>query len=442
MNTQEHIKQYLNKYHPHCSEFHQAVLEVVSDIADFYSTQQKYIKANILERMLEPDRIIRFRVCWEDDQGSIHVNRGWRVQFNNSHGAYKGGIRFHPNVTESILKFLGFEQCFKNILTGLPMGGAKGGSDFNPKGKSQREIMRFCQSFMNELYRHIGPDIDVPAGDINVGDREIGFMFGHYLKLTNRWEGVMTGKSPTFGGSCGRTEATGHGVVYFIEEMLEHIDQSLTGKCVIISGSGNVAIHTAEKCIEKGAKVLCLSDSDGTRLFDDGISTDILQEIKHLKFEKKGRLSELKTGTFQKDQKPWSIKADIAIPCATENEMDEDQAKQLIENGIMAVVEGANMPLTASAQDLLLKQNIIYVPGKLANAGGVAVSGLERTQNAALTAWSLDKVDKSLKEIMKEIHKRAIQHIDPEQKILQYRKGANIYSFKKLADTMLAFGVQ
>lgn len=434
-------RDYLEKYHPHAKEYHQAVQEVFDDIEAFYQDHDKYQHSNVLERLMEPDRILRFRVSWEDDAGNICVNRGWRVQFCNALGAYKGGIRFHPSVNESILKFLGFEQCFKNALTGLPMGGGKGGADFNPKGKSPREVMRFCFAYMDELYRHIGPDTDVPAGDINVGDKEIGYMFGRYLRLTSRWEGAMTGKSPTFGGSCGRAEATGYGVVYLLEEMLNHHDKALKGMRVAISGAGNVALHTAEKCIQEGAKVITISDSAGTLVFKDGMTESELKAIKKLKLEDNGNLESYDGGTFNQGKKPWSIETDIAIPCATQNELEEKDAKQLIQNNIVAVVEGANMPLTQQAQALMIKQNILYGPGKIANAGGVAVSGLERTQNAAFTSWSLSKVDKTLKKIMHDIHDRATMHIEKENGIYQYRKGANIYGFKKLADSLVAFGL-
>lgn len=441
--TSFEYQNYLNSYHPHSDEYHQAVEEVFEDVEDFYKNHKKYHTDNLLERLMEPDRILRFRVCWEDDDGNIRVNRGWRVQFNNVLGAYKGGLRFHPSVNESILKFLGFEQCFKNALTGLPMGGGKGGSDLNPKGLSDREIMRFCHAYMDELFRHIGPDIDVPAGDINVGAREIGYLFGRYLKLTNKWEGVLTGKSPTFGGSCGRTEATGYGVVYFLKEMLEAHDQDLKDKKVIISGAGNVALHAAEKCLQENARVLSVSDSDGTLYFKDGMSENDLKKIKHIKLEERGSLKDFEGAEFKSDEDPWSIEeAEIALPCATQNEIDEDEAKTLIKNNIMMIAEGANMPLTAKAQDIILKENIPYGPGKAANAGGVAVSGLERSQNASLQSWSLQKVDDELKDIMKDIHQRAQENVEKQNGVIPYRKGANIYGFKKLADTLLSYGVK
>lgn len=435
--------EYLKTHHEYSDEYHQAVDEVFSDIKEFYLDHAGYEKANILDRLIEPDRILRFRVCWEDDKQQVRVNRGWRVQFNNALGAYKGGLRFHPTVNESILKFLGFEQCFKNALTGLPMGGAKGGSDLNPKDLSDHEIMRFCQAFMSELYRHIGPNIDVPAGDINVGEREIGYLYGQYIKITNRWEGVLTGKSPTFGGSCGRSEATGYGVIFFLKNMLDAHDSGLQDKKVIISGAGNVALYAAEKCLQEGANVLSVSDSDGTLYFKDGLSEEHLRKIKELKFEKRGRLSEFDKGEFKDGKKPWEIEnADIAIPCATQNEIREDDAKTLAENKIRAVVEGANMPLTAKAQNVILDNDIIFGPAKAANAGGVAVSGYERSQNASLRNWDLETVESELENTMRDIHDRCCEYVERENQILPYRKGANIYSFKKLADTLIQYGIK
>lgn len=437
------VKKLLETHHPHQDEFHQAVIEVFEDVKDFYNDHDEYKKYAIAERLIEPDRIINFRVTWVDDAGKVQVNRGWRVQFNNAIGAYKGGLRFHPTVNESILKFLGFEQCFKNALTGMPMGGGKGGSDFDPKGKSDMEVMRFCQAFMEELHRHIGPSIDVPAGDINVGTREIGYLFGHYLKIENQFQGVITGKGPNFGGSCGRTEATGYGCIYFLEEMLKAHDQKLSGKTVIISGAGNVALHAAEKAIAENAKVLCLSDSKGLLHFKDGLTDQDLKEIKKIKTEQHGALKDYKkNGEYKDGAEPWSIKADIALPCATQNEVDEKEAKMLVEHGVIAIAEGANMPLTAKAQDIIMKNKIIYGPAKAANAGGVAVSGLERTQNAEMRSWSLDRVDRELREIMKDIHARSIEHIERRNGIYNYRKGANIASFKKIADTLVAYGVK
>ena len=442
MSSPDTYQEYLENYHPHAEEFHQAVKEVCDDIAEEYESSDDYAEWNIIERLIEPDRIIKFRVSWEDDKGKVHVNRAWRVQFHNLLGAYKGGLRFHPTVNESVLKFLGFEQCFKNALTGLPMGGAKGGSDFNPKGKSQREIMRFCQSFMRELYRHIGPDTDVPAGDINVSSNEIGFMFGEYLRINNRWEGVLTGKTPGFGGSCGREEATGYGVIYFLREMLQAHDDSLDDKRILISGSGNVALHAAEKAIGEGAVVLTVSDSGGTLYFKDGMTEKELNSIKSLKLDDKGRLEEASVGDYQEDKKPWAIEnADIALPCATQNELDDKDAETLLSNEVRILCEGANMPLTDGARKQFLNANALYGPAKAANAGGVAVSGLERSQNAELTTWPISRVDEELNRIMKEIHERCIQHVEKKDGIYPYSRGANIYGFKKLAGAMIAHGV-
>ncbi len=432
----------LEKRYPQQSEFLQAVTEVAEDVQEVYRDHEDYRKLNILERMAEPDRMIHFRVTWEADDGSIHVNRAWRVQFNNALGAYKGGLRFHPTVNASILKFLGFEQCFKNALTGLPMGGAKGGSDFDPKGKSDAEIRRFCQALMDELHHYIGENRDVPAGDIGAGSREIGFLFGHYIKLTQQFTGVLTGKRPIFGGSCGREEATGYGAVYFLEEMLHAHDDELKGKKVIISGAGNVALHAAEKCMHKQAKVLCLSDSTGVLVFKDGLNEKQLEKIKKQKFNGGGSLKEFSFGEFHKGKKPWHLEADIAMPCATQNDINKDDAKTLIKNGITIVVEGANMPLTAKAQDVIAAKDVLYAPGKAANAGGVAVSGLERTQNASMVSWPLDKVEQELQQIMKDIHHRCTEHIHKTNGVYHYKRGANIASFRKLADALVAYGVK
>ena len=437
------IQEQLENFHAGDTEFHQAVLEVYEDIKYFYGRHDVYETYNIAARMMEPDRIVRFRVTWQNDDGGIEVNRGWRVQFNNALGAYKGGLRFHPSVNESILKFLGFEQCFKNALTGLPMGGGKGGSDFDPKGRSDMEVMRFCQSYMQELCRYIGPNVDVPAGDINVGTREIGYLFGHYLKLENQFHGVITGKGTDYGGSCGRVEATGYGCIYFLEEMLNAHDKELKGKKVIISGAGNVALHAAEKAIQEGAKVLCLSDSKGLLHFKDGLKDEDLQKIKTIKVDNHGALKDFDgAGEYKSGAEPWDINADIALPCATQNEIDEAEAKKLVKNGVMALAEGANMPLTAKAQEVLIENKIIYGPGKAANAGGVAVSGLERTQNAEMRSWSLERVDDELRNIMKDIHRRCIEHVNKEDGVYPYRRGANITSFKKIADTLVAYGLK
>lgn len=433
----------LKSAHPRDTEFHQAVIEIIEDVTDVFEETPAYARWNVIERLIEPDRVLRFRVCWEDDDGNIQVNRGWRVQQNHMLGSYKGGLRFDPGVTESVLKFLAFEQCFKNALTGLPMGGAKGGSDFNPKGRSEGEVMRFCQAFMQELYRHIGPDIDVPAGDINVGPREIGFLYGHYVKLTNRWEGVLTGKSPGFGGSCGRVEATGYGVVYFLQNMLNAHDSELKGAAVMISGSGNVALHAAEKAIQEGAKVVTLSDSGGTLVLNDGLTDAELQDIKHLKQVDRRSLAEASTGSFHQGKKPWqTANADVLLPCATENEIDGDAMNNLLEGGLRALCEGANMPLTAEAQEQLIASKCLYGPGKAANAGGVAVSSLERSQNAILQSWTSKEVDRQLKVIMADIHERCIRHVSRDKSgKYPYRKGANIDGFRRLADATVAFGI-
>lgn len=437
------IQAVLKTTHPRDTEFHQAVTEIISDIADAYEETPAYERWNVLERLIEPDRVLRFRVCWEDDKGKVQVNRGWRVQHSHLLGSYKGGLRFEPGVTESVLKFLAFEQCFKNALTGLPMGGAKGGSDFNPKGCSEGEVMRFCQAFMQELYRHLGPDMDVPAGDINVGPREIGFLFGHYVKLTNRWDGVLTGKSPNFGGSCGRVEATGHGVVYFLKNMLSTHDTELAGTSVMISGAGNVALYAAEKAVQEDAKVLTLSDSSGTIEFKDGITSDELQYLKRLKQEDRKSLADASCGRFHKNRKPWQIThAAVLLPCAIQNEVDADAVDRLLENGLIAVCEGANMPLTEDAQHRLMASNCLYGPGKAANAGGVAVSSLERSQNAIMQSWTSEEVDRQLKDIMAAIHDRCIEHVSRnEAGIYPYSKGANLYGFRRLADAMVAFGL-
>lgn len=431
----------LKKRNPHETEFHQAVHEVAASVMPWYLQNDEYRKAQILERVTEPDRIIIFRVTWETDTGEIRANRAYRVQFNHSLGPYKGGLRFHPSVTQSVLKFLGFEQIFKNSLTGLPMGGAKGGSNFNPKGKSDAEVMRFCQSMMTELHRHIGEDIDVPAGDIGVGSREISYLFGQYMRLENRWSGVLTGKGQSFGGSAVRTEATGWGCVYFCDHMLHHHDYELAGKRTAISGSGNVALYGARKLIEKGAKVVTLSDSKGFIHIKDGLNEEQWEEIRELKEGQRGRLAEYKsTGVeYHAGKNPWGVECEIAMPCATQNELDGDDAKQLADNGVIAVVEGANMPTTLEAIDLFRERGVLHAPGKASNAGGVAVSGLEQSQNAMRISWDRDEVDRRLQKIMQDIHKRCVEeggngdHID-------YIDGSNIAGFKKVASAMLAYG--
>lgn len=427
---------------PNEPEFHQAVEEVLESVLPFVEENPEYAENGVLERMVEPDRIISFRVAWVDDNGLTHVNKGWRVQFNNAVGPYKGGLRFHPTVNQGILKFLAFEQCFKNSLTTLPMGGGKGGSDFDPKGKSDAEVMRFCISFMNELARHIGEDTDVPAGDIGVGAREIGFLFGHYKKLTNRYVGVITGKGPSFGGSLIRPEATGFGAVYFMRSMLREAGHNMDGKTALVSGSGNVALFAIQKLNELGVKVLTASDSSGYVNDPDGIDSEKLEWLKELKFEKRGRIKEYaeKFGCEYQEGRPWNVKADLAFPCATQNELDVSNAEALVDNGVIAIAEGANMPTTADAIEMLTSAGIIFGPGKAANAGGVAVSGLEQTQNAQRISWSAEEVDARLREIMGKIHSSCVRFGGDGEKV-DYVKGANIAGFKKLAEAMLAQGI-
>ena len=427
------------------TEFHQAVYEVAVDIFDFIEDKEVYHEAQILRRIAEPDRVISFRVCWEDDQGSVRVQRGYRVQNNNAIGPYKGGIRFHKSVNQSILKFLAFEQTFKNSLTGLPMGGAKGGSDFNPKGKSDNEVMRFCQSFMTELYRHVGEDTDVPAGDIGVGPREIGYMFGQYKRITNRYVGVLTGKGLEWGGSLVRTEATGYGVVYFVEDMLKQAGDTLDGKTVVISGSGNVAIHAAEKALQLGAKVVTLSDSGGFIHEPEGLDKERIDWVKTHKGHRRGRIEdyvkEFKSATFHADQQPWAVTCDIALPCATQNEISSEDARKLVKNGVRVVAEGANMPTSNEAVKVLRDARVLFGPAKAANAGGVAVSGLEMSQNSARIAWKEDQLQSLLREIMLNIHNNCLEYATGRDNYVDYAKGANIAGFKKVADAMLAFGV-
>ena len=435
----------VKKRNPGQPEFVQAVQEVAMDIFDFIQDKEAYHKAQILRRIAEPDRVISFRVCWEDDNHNVRVQRGFRIQNNNAIGPYKGGIRFHPSVTESVLKFLAFEQTFKNSLTGLPMGGGKGGANFNPKGKSDAEVMRFCQSFMTELYRHIGPDTDVPAGDIGVGAREIGYMFGQYKRITNRWEGVLTGKGLEYGGSQMRPEATGYGAVYFMQNMLKHKNDSIDGKTAVISGSGNVATHAAEQITKQGGKVLTLSDSGGFIHDPDGIDQEKIDWIKDLKNNKRGRISEYVdhfTGaTYHDGRRPWSVACDLALPCATQNELNEDEAKELVSNGVIAVSEGANMPTTLEGVHVFHDAKIMYGPGKAANAGGVAVSGLEMSQNAERISWNHERLGEMLTDLMEGIHEKCVQYGDQGDGYVDYVKGANIAGFKKVADAMLAYGV-
>ena len=432
----------INK-NPAEEEFHQAVKEVVESIWDYLEDNPHYLHHKILDRIVEPERVIMFRVPWRDDQGNVNVNRGFRVEFNSAIGPYKGGLRFHPSVDLGILKFLGFEQIFKNSLTTLPMGGGKGGSDFDPKGKSDNEIMSFCQSFMSELFRHIGPNTDVPAGDIGVGGREIGFMFGQYKRLCNEFAGVLTGKGLNWGGSLIRPEATGYGAVYFAKEMLNESGDNFKGKTVAISGSGNVAQFATEKVIQLGGKVVTLSDSTGTIYDADGIDGEKLQFIMDLKNKKRGRIKEYadKYGCeYWADKRPWGAKCDIAIPCATQNEINGDEAKHLVKNGCLCVVEGANMPTEPEAVEVFLEKGVLFGPGKAANAGGVAVSGLEMSQNSMRLNWSREEVDKKLKDIMKNIHSQCVKYGKSGDSV-NYVKGANIAGFIKVADSMLDQGV-
>lgn len=426
-------------------EFLQAVQEVAETVIPYINEHDIYSSKKILLRMVEPERVIAFRVCWVDDAGEIQINRGYRIQMNSAIGPYKGGLRFHPTVNLSILKFLAFEQTLKNSLTTLPMGGGKGGSDFDPKGKSDGEIMRFCQAFMSELCRHIGPNTDVPAGDIGVGAREVGYLFGMYKKITNEFTGVLTGKGLTWGGSLIRPEATGYGTVYFAEKMLETRGLNLKDKQVVISGSGNVAQYAAEKCLELGAKVLTMSDSSGYIYDEEGIDTDKLAFIMDLKNVKRSRISVyLETypnAKFVKGKTPWEVACDIAMPCATQNELDEDDAKLLLKNGCMCVSEGANMPSSIDAFHQFQKAKILYGPGKASNAGGVAVSGLEMTQNSLRYNWTSEEVDIKLKEIMSNIHESCIKYGTQEDGYIDYVKGANIAGFVKVADAMMAQGV-
>jgi glutamate dehydrogenase (NADP+) len=425
-------------------EFMQAVREISENVLPYIVSKDIYHGKNILMRMVEPERVLMFRVNWVDDKGEIQVNRGYRVQMNSAIGPYKGGLRFHPTVNLSILKFLALEQVFKNSLTTLPMGAGKGGSDFDPKGKSDGEIMRFCQSFMTELYRYIGPNTDIPAGDIGVGGREIGYMFGQYKKLKKEFTGVLTGKGLSWGGSLIRPEATGYGTVYFAENMLKHVDNSISGKTVTISGSGNVAQYAAEKCIQLSAKVVSMSDSSGAIFDNDGIDEEKLAFIMDLKNNKRERISEYikkyPTAKFLKNKTPWEIPCDIALPCATQNELNEQDASCLIKNGCICVSEGANMPCTPEAIKIFKSNKILYAPGKASNAGGVAVSGLEMAQNSLRYSWSRDEVDSKLKEIMNDIHKSCLIHGE-EKGWVDYEKGANIAGFIKVADAMLAQGV-
>ena len=428
---------------PNETEFHQAVHEVIESIWDFVNDNPQYQYNSILERITEPERVIMFRVPWTDDKGKIQVNKGYRIEFNSAIGPYKGGLRFHPSVNLSILKFLGFEQVFKNSLTTLPMGGGKGGSDFDPKGKSDNEVMRFCQSFMTELSRHIGQNTDVPAGDIGVGGREIGFMFGQYKRIRNEFTGVLTGKGLNWGGSLIRPEATGYGAVYFAQEMLKTKNQTFEGKVVAISGSGNVAQFAAEKVIELGGKVVTLSDSSGTIYDQNGIDTEKLEFVKDLKNNKRGRITEYADkykADYIEGERPWNKVCDVALPCATQNEINLNDAKNLIKNGCLCIAEGANMPTETDAVHEFINSKILFGPGKAANAGGVAVSGLEMSQNSMRISWTKEEVDKKLNQIMKDIHSQCTEH-GTEGNFINYVKGANIAGFIKVADSMIDQGV-
>jgi glutamate dehydrogenase/leucine dehydrogenase len=424
-------------------EFHQAVREVVDSLAPFIEKNPKYAEAKILERMVEPERVIMFRVPWLDDKGQIQVNRGFRIEMSSAIGPYKGGLRFHPSVNLGILKFLAFEQVFKNSLTTLPMGGGKGGSDFDPKGKSDNEVMRFCQSFMTELQRHIGPDTDVPAGDIGVGGREIGFLYGQYKRLRNEFTGVLTGKGLQWGGSLIRPEATGYGCVYFVQEMLKTKGDSLKGKVCAVSGSGNVAQYTVEKLHQLGAKVVTLSDSNGFIYDEGGIDKKELECVMELKNVKRGRIKECAKDfkcKYYEGKKPWDVKCDIAFPSATQNEIDENDAKLLVKNGCIAIGEGANMPTTPEGVEVFQKAKILYAPGKAANAGGVATSGLEMSQNSMRLSWSREEVDQKLHNIMIAIHEQCVRY-GKEGNYINYVNGANIAGFVKVADAMMAQGL-
>lgn len=429
---------------PNEAEFLQSVQEVAETIIPFLEDNPKYKKARILERMVEPERVIMFRVPWLTDKGEVEVNRGFRVQMNSAIGPYKGGLRFHPSVNLSILKFLAFEQVLKNSLTGLPMGGGKGGSDFDPKGKSDNEIMKFCQSFMTELYRHVGADMDVPAGDIGVGGREVGFMFGQYKRIKGEFTGVITGKGTSWGGSVIRPEATGYGVVYFAEDMLETRGETMKGKTVLVSGSGNVAQYTVERCLQAGAKVVTMSDSEGFIYDPEGIDEEKLAYVMDLKNEQRGRIREYTQkygGEFFEGERPWRIKCDIAFPNATQNELNEEDARTLVKNGCFCVAEGANMPSTPEAIHVFTEAKILYAPGKASNAGGVAVSGLEMSQNSLRISWSREEVNSKLWQIMKDIHRICVKYGTEKDGYINYEKGANIGGFVKVADAMLAQGV-
>ncbi len=442
MSYVDSVLEELVRKNPAQDEFIQAATEVLHSLRPVIDANPQFEKNGLLERLVEPERVVMFRVPWVDDNGNVRVNRGFRVQFNSAIGPYKGGLRLHPSVNLGIIKFLGFEQIFKNSLTGLPIGGGKGGSDFDPKGKSEREVMAFCQSFMTELFRHIGADTDVPAGDIGVGAREIGYLFGQYKRLTNKYEGVLTGKGLTYGGSLARTQATGYGLVYFVDEMLKVKNDSFAGKTVVVSGSGNVAIYATEKAQSLGAKVVALSDSNGWVYDKDGIDLAAVKEIKEVR---RGRIKEYlqarPNAEYHEGKGIWSVKCDIALPCATQNELNEEDAAMLIKNGVQIVAEGANMPTTLEATELLQKSGVTFGPGKAANAGGVATSALEMSQNSQRLSWSFEEVDAKLHDIMIGIHKNAYDAAKAYGHEGNYVMGANIAGFMKVADAMMAQGV-
>lgn len=442
MSYVQEVLEHTTKRYSYQPEFCQALTEVLNSIAPAVESNPKYQKAALLERLVAPEKATVFRVPWVDDNGTVHVNRGYRVQFNSAIGPYKGGLRFHPSVNMSIIKFLGFEQIFKNSLTGLPIGGGKGGADFDPKGKSDNEVMRFCQGFMTELYKVIGPNSDVPAGDIGVGGREIGYLFGQYKKITGRHEGVLTGKGLSYGGSLARTEATGYGLVYLTDEMLKQHGNALEGKTVVISGSGNVAIYAIEKAQALGAKVVTASDSSGYVYDADGIDLDILKKVKEVERARIVKYTEYKpTAKFVPGKKVWEVPCDVALPCATQNELDLESAKTLVKNGCFAVAEGANMPTTIEATNYFLANKVLFAPGKAANAGGVATSALEMSQNSARIIWTFEQVDEKLKDIMESIYfhmSSAAKEYNSEDNFVV---GANIAGFLKVADAMMAQGI-
>ncbi|MBQ8126825.1 MAG: NADP-specific glutamate dehydrogenase [Prevotella sp.] len=444
MNAAAVVEQLKQRF-PGEPEYIQAVSQVLPTIEEEYNRHPEFERANLIERLCIPDRIIQFRVTWTDDQGKVQTNMGYRIQHNNAIGPYKGGLRYHKSVNLGILKFLAFEQTFKNSLTTLPMGGAKGGSDFSPRGKSEQEVMRFCQAFMNELYRHIGPDEDVPAGDIGVGGREVGYLFGQYKKLTHQFQGVLTGKGIPFGGSLIRPEATGYGTVYFLQSMLATRGETIEGKKVLISGAGNVAQYAAEKCLQLGAKVLTMSDSDGYIYDPEGIDRAKLDYIMELKNIERGRIreyvEEYPQAQYHEGMRPWQEKADIALPCATQNEINGEEAQALVKNGVIAVAEGANMPSTPEAIKTFQDAKILYSPGKASNAGGVSVSGLEMSQNSERLSWTAKEVDDYLKRIMNDIHENCVKYGTQPDGYINYVKGANVAGFMKVAKAMMAQGI-